>query len=364
MRHIITANYIFRQYCSFCWDVDIYKLFTCRCLVVSLSFLAGRQDMCPCSLSLFLTVLVETLTFVGQWLRRVLDVAYLCWRASRTNGFAPSPWMWPVLHITGVFSVSSQYTIHRSLWHLHCLGNMRYCSPRCFHPNDLPSLADGTFSHDEFNWPVTKSWLLGWPKLCWFQLYCSTTISLIFARHVTRYIHIILTIFQEATQCLTLWKISLKMFCKNFFPGVYIFILDLTSGFKRFGKESRKAARKSFKCWGLVRLILKTWQYPWFRAERSLSKSWIINYSFTVCKQSQLRPLHTNTHRENEIMSKSKKGKYKNELWTATETRNSISFKDKLSSRSFTSRGSDNWKLHSQLIEVFLDIYAEYNSAC
>ena len=213
-------------------------------------------------------------------------------------------------------------------------------------------------------WPVTKSWLLGWPKLCWFQLYCSTTISLIFARHVTRYIHIILTIFQEATQCLTLWKISLKIFCKDFFPGVYIFILDLTSGFKRFGKESRKAARKSFKCWGLVRLILKTWQYPWFRAERSLSKSWIINYSFTVCKQSQLRPLHTNTHRENEIMSKSKKGKYKNELWTATGTRNSISFKDKLSSRSFTSRGSDNWKLHSQLIEVFLDIYAEYNSAC
>ena len=74
------------------------------------------------------------------------------------------------------------------------------------------------------NWPVTKSWLLGWPKLCWFHLYFSKTIgsiSLIFVRHVPRYIHVILTIFQEATQCLTLWKISLKNFCKNFFPGVY-----------------------------------------------------------------------------------------------------------------------------------------------
>ena len=68
---------------------------------------------------------------------------------SCSSGCAPSPWTWSVLHITGVFSVSSQYTIHRSLRHLYCLGNVRYTSPRCFHPNDLPSLADGTFPHDE-----------------------------------------------------------------------------------------------------------------------------------------------------------------------------------------------------------------------
>ena len=83
------------------------------------------------------------------------------------------------------------------------------------------------FPMTKSNWPVTKSWLLELPKLCWFQLYYSKTIwsiSLIFARHVTRYIHIILTIFQEATQCLTLWRISLKNVCKNFFPGVYICI--------------------------------------------------------------------------------------------------------------------------------------------
>ena len=35
----------------------------------------------------------------------------------------------------------------------------------------------------------------------------------------------------------------------------------LTSGFKGFSKDSRKAVRESFKCWGLVRLILETWRY-------------------------------------------------------------------------------------------------------
>ena len=141
-----------------------------------------------------------------------------------TSGCAPSPWTWSVLHITGVFSVSSQHIIHRSLY-LHYLGNVRYCSPRCFHPNDLPSLAYGTFPHDEVKLNGHKKLTLGWPKLCWFQLHCSKTIrsiSLIFARHITRYIHIILTISQDATQCLTLWKISLENVCKNFFPGVYI----------------------------------------------------------------------------------------------------------------------------------------------
>ena len=118
---------------------------------------------------------------------------------------------------------------HRSLRHPHCLGNVRYCSPRCFHPNDQWLAIAGWWYFSPWrksNWPVTKSWLLGWPKLCWFQLYCSKTIwsfSLIFARYVTRYIHIILTMFQEATQCLTLWKISLEIFCKTFFRECIIF---------------------------------------------------------------------------------------------------------------------------------------------
>ena len=95
----------------------------------------------------------KTLTFVGQWLRRVLDVAYLCWRASRTSALSSRP------------VVASQYTIQRSLRHLHCLGNVRYCSPRCFHPNDLPSLADGTFPHEEVKLTGHKKLTFGVAKV-------------------------------------------------------------------------------------------------------------------------------------------------------------------------------------------------------
>ena len=51
------------------------------------------------------------------------------------------------------------------------------------------------------------------------------------------------------------WSIACRR-CSN-----YIFILDLTSGFKGFGEDSRKTVRESFKCWDLVRLILETWRY-------------------------------------------------------------------------------------------------------
>ena len=138
------------------------------------------------------------------------------------SGCAPSPWTWSVLHITRVFSVSSQYTIHRSLRHLHCLGKVRYCSPRYFHPKNLPSLADGTFPHDEVK-------LTGHKKLTFGVAKFVLVSTLLFKDYIvnfthfcqTCYIHIILTICQEATQCLTLWKISLEKFCKNFFPRLY-----------------------------------------------------------------------------------------------------------------------------------------------
>ena len=51
------------------------------------------------------------------------------------------------------------------------------------------------------------------------------------------------------------WSIACRR-CSN-----YIFILDSTSGFKVFSKDSRKTVREYFMCWDLVRLILKTWQY-------------------------------------------------------------------------------------------------------
>ena len=50
-------------------------------------------------------------------------------------------------------------------------------------------------------------------------------------------------------------NLSYKRRCSN-----YIFILDLTSGFKGFGKDSRKTVQESFECWDSVRLILETWR--------------------------------------------------------------------------------------------------------
>ena len=47
----------------------------------------------------------------------------------------------------------------------------------------------------------------------------------------------------------------------------YIFILDLTSGFKGFGKDSHKTVRGYFKCWDLVRLILETSRYFYIREQ-------------------------------------------------------------------------------------------------
>ena len=195
----------FRQYCSFCWDVDTYKLLNCRCLAVSLGFLARRQDMCPCCLSLLLTVLVETLTFVGQWLRRVLDVAYLCWRASRTSALSSRPVVARLLPERGrsftspgfsLCLLTILYTVLCDIcivWTMCDIVALAAFIPMTCH-RWLMVLLPMTKSTS----PVTKSWLLGCPKLCWFQLYCSKTIwsiSLIFARHVTRYIHTILPIF-------------------------------------------------------------------------------------------------------------------------------------------------------------------------
>ena len=41
----------------------------------------------------------------------------------------------------------------------------------------------------------------------------------------------------------------------------YTFILDLTSGFNRLGKDNCKTRRETFMLWDLVCLILEVWQY-------------------------------------------------------------------------------------------------------
>ena len=136
MRHIINAKYIFRRYCSFCWDV--------------------------------LTVLVETLTFVGQWLRRVLDVAYLCWRASRTSALSSRPVVARLLPEHGRSFTSPGFS--------PCLLSILYTvlcdicivwamcdtlAPAASIPMTWHRWLMVLFPMTKSNWPVTKSWLLG-----------------------------------------------------------------------------------------------------------------------------------------------------------------------------------------------------------
>ena len=93
-------------------------------------------------------------------------------------------------------------------------------APAAFIPMTCHRWLKVLFPMTKSNWPVTKSWLLGWPKLCWFQLYCSKTIrsfSPTFARHVTRYIHIILKKFSGSHSMSNTMKNKFGKFCENFY---------------------------------------------------------------------------------------------------------------------------------------------------
>ena len=63
------------------------------------------------------------------------------------------------------------------------------------------------------------------------------------------------------------WSIACRR-CSN-----YIFILDLISDFKGFGKDRHKTLRESFKCCDLVRLILETWRYTMIQTHNSCQRT-------------------------------------------------------------------------------------------
>ena len=88
--------------------------------------------------------------------------------------------------------MSSQYTIHHSLRHLHCLGNVRYCSPRCLHANDLPLLADGTFPHDEVKLTSHKKLTFGVAKVVLIS-------TLLFKDYIVSFTHFCQTCYQVYT---------------------------------------------------------------------------------------------------------------------------------------------------------------------
>ena len=86
------------------------------------------------------------------------------------------------------------------------------------------------------------------------------------------------------------WIIACRR-CSN-----YIFILDLTRGFKWLGKDNFRTRRETFKFWDLIRLILEVWRYSRgvSRGIYQLSASHVIiskNDQITCALRSIWRPL-------------------------------------------------------------------------
>ena len=69
---------------------------------------------------------------------------------------------------------------------------MRYCSPRCFHPNDLPSLADDTFLHDEVKLNGHKKLTFGVAKVVLVS-------TLLFKDYMVNFINFCQTCYQVYT---------------------------------------------------------------------------------------------------------------------------------------------------------------------
>ena len=143
-------------------------------------------------------------TSMADWRRKAMEILAVC-------GVAPSC----------MKMGRSPYT--PCLRHLHCLANVRYCIPRCFHPNDLSSLADGTFPHDEVKLTSHK-------KLTFWVAKVVLVSTLLFKDYMINFTHFCQTCYQVYTDHIDNFSGSHSMsntmknkfgnFCKNFFPGV------------------------------------------------------------------------------------------------------------------------------------------------
>ena len=71
------------------------------------------------------------------------------------------------------------------------------------------------------------------------------------------------------------WSITCRR-CSN-----YIFVLDLTPGFKGLGKDDFKTRWESFKFWDLVRLILEFLRYLSICDAFEMSNQWQMTYKAT-----------------------------------------------------------------------------------
>ena len=123
----------------------------------------------------------------------------------------------------------------------------------------------------ELSWPADVQWPGYWPLYSVHPFLSDTEIfvdsvtpptphwfarSQILWNHLGTYCQISPHLCGGQLNCWSLrcsWSITCRC-CSD-----YIFILDLTHGFNRWGKDKCKTRLKTFKFWDLVRLILENW---------------------------------------------------------------------------------------------------------
>ena len=186
--------------------------------------------MCQCCLSLFLTVLVETLTFVGQWLRRVLDVAYLCWWASRTCALSSRPVVVRLLPECGRSFTSPGFSL--------CLLSILYTvlCDICIVWAMCDTVAPAPFIPMTYHhwlmvlFPIVK--LTGHKKLTFGVAKVVLISTLLFKDYMVNFTHFCQTCYQVYTNHIDNFSGSHSMsntmknkfgkFLQELFPGVYL----------------------------------------------------------------------------------------------------------------------------------------------
>ena len=103
---------------------------------------------------------------------------------------------------------------------------------------------------------VTSRW---WDfSVTWTDVICARRVSYNLIVSIFTYRQVSNAHLSRQLNCWSLrcsWSITCRR-CSN-----YIFILYLTPGFNRLGKDKCKTRRESFKFWDMVRLILESLRY-------------------------------------------------------------------------------------------------------
>ena len=104
--------------------------------------------------------------------------------------------------------------------------------------------------------PLSTTWIAIMP---WDYLICQSRVQIVVAlpSNIWYKSHICRQLNCWSLRCS--WSIACWR-CSN-----HIFVLDLTPGFNRLGKDNCRTSPETFQFWHLVRLILESWRYSHFR---------------------------------------------------------------------------------------------------